>query len=185
MNKYNKNFALPNEVWSPVKGYEGLYAVSSMGRVKNLRTGKILKPSKTKNGYLKVNLWKNGKCKQTRVHRLVAEAFLGNPGNKPCVNHLDEVKTSNHYSNLEFCTHKENNNYGTHNERVAETLTNGKLAKKVYQYALNGEFIKEWSSTHEVERQLGYANQLISRCCLDKRPTAYGFKWSYKKSQNL
>ena len=191
MINYNKAFALPNEVWNPVKGYEGLYKVSSMGRVKSLERispqghllkERILRLFKNPSGYLYVNLNKDGKHKQARVHRLVAEAFLGNPDNLPQINHRDEVKTSNHYSNLEWCDTKYNNTYGTRIIRVAEKQRNGKLSKKVCQYNLDGELIKEWSSIKEVQRQLGYNTGCISACCLGKynRKTAYGYKWKYK-----
>ena len=193
MNKYNKNFALPNEVWSPVKGYEGLYEVSSMGRVKSLNYNKTGKErmrvlTMNKDGYYRVILYKNGKAKWHQVHRLVAAAFLKNddPEHKTQINHISEFeKENNHYSNLSWMTPKENVNYGTRNERVAEKMTNGKLSNKVYQFTLDGKFIKEWPSTNEVERQLGYGQGNISKCCLEKYKTAYGYKWSYKKSQNL
>jgi hypothetical protein len=184
MNKFNKAFALPNEVWSPVKGYEGLYAVSSMGRVKSLerfdRFGRlvkerILKPEKNKNGYLIVALWKDGKGKMFYVHRLVAQAFLKPVAGKDFINHRDEVKVSNHYLNLEFCSHKENCNWGTAIKRRVE-----KCSKTVYQYSLDGEFIREYPSTHEVERQTGYSQVGISDCCRGRLKTAYGYIWQYK-----
>ena len=178
---YNKAFALPNEVWNPVKGYEGLYKVSSMGRVKSLITGKILKPEKGIGGYLRVHLYKDGKAKHFKVHRLVAEAFLKPVAGKDCVNHLDEVKTSNHYSNLEYCSPKENANWGTRNERMAEKQRNAPFkSKSVFQFSLNGKFIKEWPSVSEVHRQLGYTISFISRCCLGKCKQAYGYIWRYK-----
>ena len=181
MNKYNKNFALPNEVWSPVKGYEGLYAVSSMGRVKNLITGKILKPVKSKGGYLVVNLWKNGKCKKYLVHRLVAQAFLKPVAGKDFVNHLSEVKTSNHYSNLEWCTPKENLNYGTRNERAGKTLTNRKDQSKPVQGIdpKTGKVVVEFPSTKEAGRN-GFDQGHVSNCCLGKYKQAYGYIWRYK-----
>ena len=122
------------ELWKDVKDYEGLYQVSTFGRVRSLdkyidvkirnvdkvlKQGKILKPVCNKNGYLKVNLCKNGKVKIYSLHRLVAKTFIPNPDNLPCVNHKDEDKTNNYPYNLEWCTHEYNNNYGTHNERIA------------------------------------------------------------------
>jgi hypothetical protein len=177
MNKYNKALALPNEVWNSVEGYEE-YQVSTMGNVKSFYNGKekILKPRKDKNGYLVVNLWKNGKGKTYKVHRLVAEAFLPNPDNKPQINHLSEFeKANNHYSNLSWVTPKENTNWGTRTERMAKTRS-----KPVYQYTLDGQFIKEWPSVQEVERQLGYSKGNICQCCLGKLKTAYGYIWQYK-----
>ena len=184
MNKYNKAFALPNEVWEDVKGYEGLYKVSTMGRVKSLnynKTGKerILKPAKTKKGYLVVTLCKDGKRKQFSVHRLVAEAFVSNPENKPQINHLSEVKASNHYSNLCWATAKENLNWGTRNTRAAKAMTNGKQSKPVVGINPNTGKVVEFPSANEAERN-GFSSGNISRCCHGKYKQAYGYIWRYK-----
>lgn len=112
------------EQWKDIKNYEGLYQVSNFGRVKSLpRTNKkrkikkeIIKVfTKSPNGYLKAGLSKEGKTKYYFVHRLVAEAFIPNLENKPCVNHKDCNKKNNNLSNLEWVTHEENNSYKNHN----------------------------------------------------------------------
>ena len=135
------------EIWKDIKGYEGLYQVSNLGRVKSLERiiinsiGKkktvneiILKPIQISKNitYVRVNLCKNGIKKLYSVHRLVAEAFIPNPNNLPEVNHKDENKQSNFVyinengtvdlekSNLEWCTAKYNMNYGTARERMIE-----------------------------------------------------------------
>ena len=99
------------------------------------------------------------------------------------INHKSEVKTENQVWNLEWCDSKYNNNYGTRNKRMSDALKgvpNVKLSKTVLQLdKTTGEVIREWPSTMEVQRQLGYTQQNISRCCLGKRNQAYGFKWSY------
>lgn len=177
---YNKALALPNELWKPIRGYEGLYEISTMGRVRSLRNGKILRPWKNTNGYLYVDLFKDGKRKHFKVHRLVAEAFLKPVPGKDFVNHLDEVKTSNHYSNLKFCTVKENLNWGTRNERVAKAKINGKLSKPVQGInPSTGKVVVEFPSIAEAGRN-GYAQGNVSNCCLGKYKTAYGFIWRYK-----
>lgn len=119
------------EVWKDIKGYEGLYMVSSFGNVKSLnyrRSGiaKNLKLKNTTNGYKAVILAKEGKHKDRMVHRLVAEAFIPNPKNLPQVNHKDEDKHNNRVENLEWCTAKYNSNYGTGKERMAKSLTGKK-----------------------------------------------------------
>jgi len=104
-----------------IKGYEGLYAVTSCGRVWSYSSNKFLKFI-NKDGYFRVNLYKNNKRKQYFVHRLVAETYIPNKENLPEVNHKDEDKTHNYINNLEWCTREYNLNYGTHNERVSKSL---------------------------------------------------------------
>ena len=170
-----------NEIWKDIEGYEGLYQVSDKGRVKSLWFGKerILKPVSCR-GYLQVDLCKNGLKKMCKIHRLVAMTFLPNPNNLPQINHIDEDKTNNNANNLEWCTAKYNHNYGTINQRISEKMTNGKLSKPVLQYTLDGELIKEWRSTMDVERNLGYNQGYISACCNGKIKSAYRFIWKYK-----
>lgn len=111
-----------NEIWKDCKGYEGLYQVSNLGRVWNIKLQRYLKGSYDKDGYIRVNLTaKNGKVKTERVHRLVALVFLDNPNNYPQVNHKDENKGNNCVDNLEWCDAKYNINYGTRNDRMAKT----------------------------------------------------------------
>ncbi len=172
------------ENWVNIKYLEG-YQVSNLGRIKSLnylRTGKeqILKPSKNKYGYLVVGLSKNGKTKTFYVHRLVWSAFNGPIPEGMQINHKSEVKTDNRLENLELVTPKENCNWGTYNERMAKAKINGKTSKAVIQFDLNGKLIKEWISTNEIERQLGYIHSNISLCCNGKRKTAYGYVWKYK-----
>ena len=172
---------MKKEYWKPIKGYEGLYEVSNLGRVKSLKFGKerMLKVSKDKKGYLHVVLCKNGILKTYYVHRLVAEAFIDNTDNLPQVNHKDENPQNNIYTNLEWCDRKYNCNYGTRNERISEKMTNGKLSKPVLQYTLDGELVKEWSSTHECGRN-GYNRGNVWACCLGRLKTYKGFIWKYK-----
>lgn len=192
-----EKLSLPYEVWRAVKGYEGLYQVSNLGRVKSLervdRLGRvkeerIMKLQKTRYGYLRVLLCKNGKAKRYSVHRLVAQAFLNNPDNLPVVNHKDEVKTNNfvfiqedgsvdfNKSNLEWCDDEYSINYGTRTERMAKTKS-----KTVYQYTLDGTFVREWPSVQEVQRQTGWRASHLSECCRGKIRHAYGYVWSYTK----
>lgn len=93
---------MSKEIWKNVVGYEGLYEISNLGRVKsNCNGGRILKWNVSNNGYATVELFKNKKSKRVLVHRLVASAFIDNPNNLPQVNHIDENKLNNHVDNLE------------------------------------------------------------------------------------
>lgn len=163
------------EEWREVPGYEGLYEVSDLGRVR--RNGKILKPYKDTWGYLSVSLSKNGIRRVVSVHRLVAYAFIPNPNNYPQINHRDENKTNNAVENLEWCTCEYNQNYGTRNERISE-----KNSKPVLQFDLQGNFIREWPSGLKVEEETGIDSGSISKCCQGRYgfKTAGSFIWKFK-----
>lgn len=172
---------MENEIWRDIPGYEGLYQVSDLGRVKSLnynRTGQeqILSPGKIRNGYLLVCLCKDRKRKMLYVHRLVWEAFNGPiPEGYDC-NHINEEKTDCRLANLNLMTRKENINWGTRNKRVGKALS-----KIVGQYTLDGIHICTWFSTRGLERELGYSHENISNCCNGKLKTAYGYIWKYEK----
>ena len=170
------------EQWKAISGYEGIYEVSDLGRVKSLKYGKekILKPQKTIGGYLHVDLCKDGKCKSITVHRLVAEAFIPNQNNLETVNHKDEDKTNNIVSNLEWMSLKDNINYGTHNKRASETQINDKnKSKSVQMFDRQGNLLAAFPSTHEANRKTGIHQGSISSCCLGKLKSAGGYVWKY------
>ena len=185
------------EIWRTAI-YKGIsydkYQVSNLGRVKSLNylhhksLTRILKPSKDKFGYLRVGLCKNGETKHCFVHRLVADTFLENPENKPEVNHIDEDKENNYVGtpendymdgNLEWCSREYNVNYGNRTKKATKANTNGKCSKKVLQFTLDGEFVREWPSTQECGRN-GFGQGLIAACCRGEYTYAYGFLWRYK-----
>lgn len=163
------------EIFKDIEGYEGLYQISNYGSVKSLGNGKtrkekVLKPTKNKDGYLRVGLCKQGKRKMYLVHRLVTSAFIENPNNYEQINHRDEQKTNNHVTNLEWCTRSYNINYGTRTERATASLS---------KQVMCIETGVVYSSTMEVERQLGYFQTYIASVCNGKNKTAYKFHWKY------
>lgn len=158
------------EVWKPVKGYEGLYEVSNLGRVKSSK-GKILKNVVNGHGYEHVNLYNNGTIKTVYVHRLVANAFIQNPNGYKDVNHKDECKTNNCVNNLEFCTVKYNNNYGTGKLRAAE-----KNGKRVRCVETGETFISIGAAAKSVGGSKGNLWSVLN----GKYKTAYGYHWAYE-----
>lgn len=154
------------EEFRDIPGYEGLYEVSNLGRVR--RDGKILKLTKNAKGYFYLNLCKNGIVRKFLVHRLVALAFLPNPQNLPMINLKDEDKTNNAVSNLEWCTVQYNNSYSQ--------------SKPVLQFDKSGNFINEYPSVIEASRITRINRHDISQCCrgVYHHKTAGGYLWKYK-----
>lgn len=155
------------EIFKDIEGYED-YQISNLGRVKSLRFGKekILKPVKNNKGYIYVCLSKQGKHKNHKIHRLVAQAFIDNPNNFSELNHKDEDKTNNCVNNLEWCNRKYNNNHGTRTEKTSKQV-------------LCLETGKIYPSTIEVERQTGFSQGNISNACTGRYKQAYGFHWKF------
>ena len=165
------------EIWKDIKGYEGYYQISNMGRVKSLERTvwngrgyrkmpeKILKPQKNRNGYLQVPLSKEGTEKKYYIHRLVANAFIPNPQGLPEINHLSEDKTDNRAENLEFCTSQYNKEYSQAKAVIAVNKVSG--------------LIMEFNSIMEAERTLGIDKSSIVRCCKGKQKSAVGYTFAY------
>ena len=174
------------EIWEDIEGYEGIYQVSSLGKVKSLnfnhtKKEKILKLMSDRYGYLRVDLCKEGKRKTYKVHRLVAQAFIPNPENKPEVNHKDEDKTNNKVENLEWMTCKENINYGTRTERSGKSQTNDKKrSKPIYGINVKTNEKIEFPSTREAQRN-GFNHSHIVNCLKGRLKTHKGYKWFYTK----
>lgn len=177
------------EIWKDIAGYEGLYQVSNVGRVRSLKRSvfvrnrnkyKTLKGSiktgcyELKNGYHVVSLYKDGIGKRFFTHRLVAVAFLENPLNLPQVNHKDENKKNNSVDNLEWCDAKYNTNYGDCIKRRARAQTNRHGAISVIQYSLHGDMIAEYPSLMEASRKSNVPVRAICACCKNYQKSSYG-----------
>lgn len=184
------------EIWKDIPNYEGLYQVSNLGRVKSFcRKKEKLKNLKNNGcGYYQSTLFKNTKAKTFYIHTLVAEVFLDKQNfkcmpdedrnlidlDKLEVNHKDENKKNNCANNLEYCTHLYNMNYGKVKEKIKLTnIKKSKKSKKINQYDLDGDFIKQWQSMGEIQRQLGLFKQSIYACCIKKKKTSGGYIWKY------
>lgn len=153
------------EEWRDIEGYEGLYQVSNWGRVKSIKFNKeIIMKQKDRRGYKGIGLRKKGeKQKFYSIHRLVAQAFLENPNNLPCINHKDENKLNNKVENLEWCTYEYNANYGTRVERLREANLGAKnpYAKKVICITTGETF----ECIREAADKYGLCETNISACC--------------------
>ena len=159
------------ETFVKVEGFEK-YEVSNLGRVRNIESGRVLKPQLHHSGYLGLRLCENNKQKYLYLHRIIATAFIDNPDEKPQVNHIDENKLNNDLSNLEWCTERENAIHGTRTKRIAE-----KNFKKVIQLDLNDNILNVFKSMKQAEQETGIDASSISRCCNGKRKSAGRFKW--------
>lgn len=188
---------LNNEIWKDIAGYEGLYQISNLGNVKSLARYKqnhnklqkveerILKPNITNKGYYYVMLNKNGKQKHKMIHILIAQAFIPNPNNYPIVNHKDGNKLNINIRNLEWSSYSHNNKEAYRlGLRIAPTTNklgyDNWKSKPIYQYDLDGNFIREWACSLEVKRQLNINPSNITSCCRGERNKAGGYIWKYK-----
>lgn len=195
------------EIWKDIEGYEGLYQVSNLGRVKSLtrvvpftnRWGQpmtriekehIMKTKIQNNGY-EVLCLRNSGAKWFSVHRLVAMAFIPNPENKPQVDHINGDKTLNIVSNLRWVTAAENaaNPLWVEHSKNITDETRRKLSEKSYrshnkpiiQYDLDGEMVGMFDSAAIASRFYGMSKSKIYQCCKGKAKTAYGYIWKYKE----
>ncbi|MGM0846949.1 MAG: NUMOD4 domain-containing protein [Bacillota bacterium] len=183
------------EIWKPIKGYEGYYEVSNKGNVRSLdRTitinyksgivstqklkGLLLKPTKDRDGYLRVGLRTGGKRWTIRVHRLVAIAFIPNPGNKPDVNHIDNNLENCCVSNLEWVTQRENRQHSVQTNRNLNKFW-GK--RPVFQIDINtGTILAEFDSVSSAARSINCTHQQISKVCQGLAYTTRGYIWVYQ-----
>ena len=179
------------ELWKPVKDYEDCYLVSNFGRVFSLPktdsagrvlAGKICKAQKHSNGYFFVPLTKNGKTKQMRIHRLVADAFIPNPYNAPEVNHIDGKKENNFASNLEWCTRAENNKhaikFGLRDLTYMHIQARKANMRAVCQLDNNHEVIAVYPSMTDAGKAIGLNAGCISRAVHSKGKSG-GYYWRY------
>lgn len=197
------------EIWKDIKDWEGLYKISNMGRVlccervtrHNHKTEERIKQvGVNSSGYRVTTFYdaKTGRVKVYSVHRLVAEAFIPNIHNKPCIDHIDGNPSNNCVENLRWCTHKENVNNpiclkrrsikskeaAKRPETLKKKIESSKKVK-VCQYDLEGNLLKIFNSFHEVERELGYLCSNINSCCNKKQKTAHGFVWRYLNDNDV
>lgn len=176
------------EIWKPIYGYEGLYEVSNIGKVRSLDRyvdfrgrkrifkGRILKFKKagSDDEYQSVALSKNGKTKYITVHRLVAIAFIPNPNNLPEVNHKDENPHNNSIENLEWRDRKYNVNYGMHNKKISDTKS-----KSLSILDLNGNVLKIYRSAKDASKETGFTQSGITHCCNGRLNAFKGYRWRY------
>jgi len=186
------------EIWKDIPEYEGLYQASSLGNIrsidriiydKNLKRsrnfkGKILKQNIRNDGYLFVNLSKNGINKVVKIHRIIAKTFIKNSNNYKCINHINGNKQDNNINNLEWCTY-------SHNIKEAYKLGlkkpisikggKNKCSKIVNQYDLDNNFIKKWYCIKDASKKLKIKDSNISLCCKGKRNKAGGYIWKYEE----
>ena len=178
-----------SEVWKPIKGYEGIYEVSDLGRVRSLPRMltdskgrrhpvpmKILKMHDRK-GYDSVTLQDMGRKTIMSVHRLVAMAFIPNPDNLPVINHRDENPKNNQVSNLEWCDISYNTRYGTGVERAQAKHVYHR--KAVEQLTKDGQHVATFKGVKEAARATGADASVIVRVCKGRNETAGGYRWKY------
>lgn len=172
------------EIWKDIRGFEGIYQVSNMGRVRSLDRwsnderhrrlkGKILKPNKDRYGYLKIGLLNKVRITY-QVHRLVALHFVSGYKEGLIVNHKDEDRSNNQADNLEWCTQQ-------YNLRYSDSIA--WVRRKLYQYDLDGNLIKTYSCANQAEKELGFTlrNALYVKKC---NGITHGFLFKLEPRKN-
>lgn len=186
------------EVFKPVIGFEGQYLVSNKGSVYSLHRNRLMIPKKGKTGYLRITLCDNGRKRNTSVHRIVAEAFIDNPENKPTVNHKNEDKHDNRVENLEWATNAEQNTHGTRIARAIMHTDWKKRSGKIDYVAIarkhdyskqtmcnriqteaykNGELVGIFKSQQEAANFTGTGKAHVSQCISGTRKTSNGYSF--------
>lgn len=184
------------ETWKQISGTT--YLVSDLGRVHNTKTDTTLKPWFSSTGYPFVGISVSGAMKKRPIHRLVAEAFIPNPENKPCIDHINTITTDNRVENLRWVTHEENSQNPITIKRLKRTTfkagdnnpktMTGKfgllspVARPVLQM-LKGNVIREFECAREAMRETGIDCGSITKCCRKQRKTAGGYGWAYKQKE--
>ena len=181
------------EIWRDIINYEGLYQVSNLGRIKSLAKTiyryngfgyynqhypeKILTVFYDRRGYPMTFLYKNGKRKTRRIHRLVAEAFIPNPEDKTQVNHINGCKTDNRVCNLEWATNDENMEHAVSNGLHKNPFVSNNPRSKEVICIETGEV---FNTITEATKKYKVHNANVSACCRGKKQTAGGYHWKYK-----
>lgn len=174
------------EIWKALKDYEGLYEVSNMGRLRRYN-GKILKPFRTRNGYIHAVVVKDGVKKQLLMHRAVAIAFIKKPKGKDIVNHINNNPSDNRAENLEWCTQSENIKYSYDQGRG-----NNVARKKIVCVDTGHEYYSSMEAATWINKELFHDSHNLKtisrtiRSCAngdDERKQAYGYRWKFSESE--
>ena len=182
------------ETWKDIKGFEGIYQISNMGRVKSFKAdpnGRILSIKNSKGDYLNIVLCHGNKRRSVKVHRLVAEAFIPNPDNKPEVNHKDGNKQNNRVGNLEWVTRAENHRHALAlNPNILKGMVQYNRyirPRTIQQFTMDGRFVAEYANSTEAEKATGVCQRNILQVANrdeykpgKTRRQAGGYIWRFK-----
>lgn len=186
--------------WRTIPEFE-MYEASDQGKIRNKKSGRVLKGSVVEKGYLRVSLMKDGKVAYRMVHQIIATVFIPNPDEKPFVDHKNTDTADNRVENLQWSTYSENNNNpltrkhisksksGSNHPLFGKNHTEDTILKmrdtsknvSVEQLSKDGELIRVWDSMTEAERETGIHHNNISKCCSGERKTAGGFIWRIRE----
>lgn len=198
-----------DEIWKPVKGFEGYYEINRLGCIRSVgryvnggNNKRYLKPRNKKPtlnsyGYYRVLLHKGNKAKTVYIHRALMEAFVPNPSNKPCVDHINTIRTDNRLENLRWVTYSENTNNPLTIEHIKvscsteESVKKGlkkriekgcrNIPKQVFQYTLDWQFVKKYTSIKQAAKSCCGFDTNICKVIDKKHLSSYGFHWLSKQ----
>ena len=178
------------ELWKDIVGYEDIYQVSNMGNVRKIApfSRKMdcsicnpyqLKKVKSSTGYVHVQLVKDGRSSTINVHKLVAQAFVPNPENKPEINHIDADRSNNISTNLEWVTHVENMVHAVKLSHIDTSImrSHKKRMYTVLQYSVQGKFIKEWECVDDIVAEYGIRRCTVYACLNKHHKSSFDYMW--------
>lgn len=173
---------MSEEIWKSIPRYNGAYLISNFGNMKSaerlcyhgdkpwLVKERLLSKVVGHSGYIEYQVTYNKKHRSEKAHRLVAEAFIPNPEGKPFINHINGIKTDNRVENLEWCTNQENILHAYHHRLIER-------CKRIAQYDLEGNLIKIWETSGDIERAGIATKSHIWEACHGKRSQHHGYVW--------
>lgn len=172
------NVIMENEIWKDITGYECAYQISSLGRVRSLRSNKVLKNHFGTAGYWRITLCKDGISKRFEVHRLVGKEFISNTENNPQINHKDGIKTNNKPENLEWVTLQENIDHAKENGLMDFSFGGKRHVSPVSCYTPSGKLIKDYETIESAIAD-GVERYSLLQCLKGEKLVYKGKVWKY------
>lgn len=180
MHILRERVMINTEIWKDIQGFDGLYQVSNLGRIKSSIRSRILEGSLNKEGYRRITLRSSGTGRPYYVHRLVAETFLPNPDNLPQVDHINTIRDDNRIENLRWVTpSKNNNNKLTRKRNKKAQIELTAFKRLIIQLNMDNSFVAIFYYASDASKSTGIHSRAILKCCNGIQNSAGGYIWMF------